>query len=103
MMKLDTVLLQIFDKVKKALTIVLVGAARSGLDVGESINIDEAMTASYDSATNALAIAMKAIPVEAAVEPTLEDSAVLLWWDTVNSKLYLVSEFGGTQYKVELV
>jgi len=39
---------------------------------------------------------------DAAVEPTLTNGEMRYWWDTVNSKMYLIIRRSGTQYKIEL-
>ena len=35
-------------------------------------------------------------------EPDISNNTMELWWDSTNSKLYLLVDYGGTQYKVEL-
>jgi len=99
---LDGVLALIFNKIRKAINLTIVCDARAGDDVGDSVNLDEAARVAYDADTNGVAVALKAVPIEAAAEPTLADGDVVLWWDTDDTKLYLIHKRGATQYKVEL-
>lgn len=40
---------------------------------------------------------------EAAAEPDIPNNTEAMWWDTINSKMWIIRDRAGTQRKVELL